>query len=147
MKRFLLASLAVVCVGLALATAQTINRSVQLSFDSNGLIGFSTQNAMFIPGKLHTNNSRTPTFSSFGTNPSPTGTDMAGEVVVGGGSTSGGTITFAQAYPSTPYCAGASNAVASPVAFYTSPNGIVVTHGERTAAYRFYYICVGARAS
>ena len=146
MKRFFLASLAVVCVGLALATAQTINRSVQLSFDSNGLIGFSTQNAMFIPGKLHTNNSASPTFSGFGTNPSPTGTDMAGEVTMNSGTITGGTITFRTAYPSTPYCTGASNSAASPVAFYTSPNGISVTF-TTNLAYRFYYICVGARAS
>ena len=146
MKRFFLASLAVVCVGLALATAQTINRSVQLSFDSNGLIGFSTQNAMFLPGKLHGNNQRTPSIASFGTSAAITGTDLAGEVVMGTSSNVGGTITFAQAYASTPYCNASGSGNATPLGVFTSPNGININYAMQIAAMRFYYICIGARA-
>jgi hypothetical protein len=147
MKRFLLASLAIVAIGLGLAAAQNITRSVQLSNDATGLVGFSSQNSMFVPNKIHGNRQQTFTVSSFGTNPSPTGTDLAGEVVIGGGSSSGGTITFSQAYPATPYCTATSSNSASPVGIRSSPNGIDVVYNTNATALRFYFICIGARAS
>ena len=146
MKRLLLASLAVICIGLGLSIAQTINKSVQLSLDPSGLIGFSSRNSIFIPNKVHGNASATPSIAGAGTTPTITGTDLAGEIQEGTGAVTGPTLTFAQAYTATPYCTGVGSSATSPVAFTVSPNGISVSHNESAARLRWYYTCIGARA-
>ena len=143
MKRFFLASLAVVCVGLALATAQTINRSVQLSNDSNGLIGFDTNQGVYFPRHVN-NKGGVPTFSSFGTSPTTTGSDTGGEIILGTSPGATGTMTFRQAFNATPYCT-ASASIATAVGVVPTPNGVTMLHSLTSGA-KIYYNCFGGNS-
>lgn len=153
MKRLLLASLAVVCVGLSLAVAQTINRSVQLSLDAGGMFPVSTPGGLFVPDRIHGNSTRTPTVANQATGNAITGTDLAGEIIEGTGANSATILTFTRPQLATPYCVGVSNAVATPVAMTTvSPNGFVASHssntftsGQQAAQLRIFYTCISAR--
>lgn len=145
-KRYLTTGLAVACLVLGAAAAQNIVKSVQLSQDPTGGMGVDALGGVFFPNHVSTAQPATPTVVGFGAGtPSITGTDSAGEVVEGTGAVTSGTLTFARAYNATPYCTGTSNAAATPVAFYSSPNGFNVAHPGTSVLMRFYYQCVGGR--
>ena len=86
MKRFLFQIAGFfLAVTLGLAVAQQINRSVQISQDPTGPIGFDNFLGTYFPGKLYTTNNQTsPTIHSCGTSPTlNVGTDTAGRAQFG----------------------------------------------------------------
>lgn len=151
MKKLFLAALGIVCLGLALATAQTVNRSIQLSLDPTGQIVVSTPGGVFFPDRVHGNSSRTPSVASNGSGTVLTGTDIAGEIVEGTGSITSSIVTFSRVQNATPYCTAVSNAVATPVALTSvSPAGFNAAHSANTQSaqatvLRIFYNCWSAR--
>ena len=131
---------ALLVLGLGWATAANINRSVQLSQDPSGPIGFDTQNSIYLPRHLN-NSSGPPTISSFGTGAAITGSDMGGEVILGTTPGATATITWRTAYVATPYCTG-NTTTATAIGLVPTPNGMTVL-SNAVAGAKLYYICVG----
>ncbi len=146
MKRLLLASLAVACLGISLGVAQNINKALQLSQDPSGAFGVDTVNSVFFPRHMVANDQLTPTVAAAAGTVTVTGTDLAGTITGGGASTSTVTLTFATAFSSgtTPRCVAQSrNPATSPLAATPSTN-VGFTVGSMGAAV-LDYICVGIR--
>ena len=139
MKRLILGLATILCLGLAVSIAQTINKSIQLSQDASGPIGFDTVNGVYFPAKINTAGSA-PTLGSFGTSP---GSDTAGEIIEGSNADTGGTLTFRTRYTGTPYCVVSSSAQATPVGAVPTPGGITITHASSTLSLKIEYICIG----
>lgn len=130
------AAFVLVVLGLGFAAAANITKSVQLSQDPSGPIGFDTQSSVYFP--RHVNNSGTkPSFWGCGTSAITDGTDTAGLVQEGTG-TVGGTaaascgLTFQTAFASTPYCTANSNSPATPIGVTATPNGVILQHVANT---------------
>lgn len=141
MKRLFTALVAVVAIGLAVATAQQVNRSVQISQDPSGPMGFDTRNGVYFPGNLLMSNNRTiPTIHSCGTSPNIAtfSNDSAGRASLGTSTTSCG-IYFAVAYASTPYCFTQAQSVTAVGIQPTAAGFIATTQPQAT----FSYFCIG----
>lgn len=99
-------------VGLALcagfAVAQNISKSVQLSQDASGLVGYDTSNNIYIPGHLNstTRGGPAPVLSACitGGTPSLTGTDFMGTIVAGTTASTSCVVTFGTAFVVAPNC-------------------------------------------
>lgn len=145
MKRILTYALGLLLfAGLSYAVAQNVTRSVQLSQDPSGPIGYDNLNGVYFPGKLYNSNNQTaPTAASCGTSPTLTGTSTGGSVVEGTGTVTTCTVVFAAAYPATPYCFGQSSGSATPVGASATPNGVVFSHVASAAAMKINYFCMG----
>ena len=143
MKRFLLGLATVICIGLGLAVAQNINRSIQLSQSPLGPINVDTVNGVYFPAKVNTSGSA-PTLAGGGTSASVSGSDTAGEISIGTGTTTTATITFRTAYTSTPYCTWGTSVLSS-AAGLVSPSGInfVWTSTGSATGSKLNYICIG----
>ena len=147
MRRSLwLPSALILGLGLALASAQNINKALQLSQDPTGAIGVDTNNNVYWPGHVLTVGPGTPVLTSCGASPTITGTDTEGTVV--GGGTVGATgcvITFNKAYLATPYCMLVSeNMGTSPPAYSASTTAITVSTTTVGAAV-MHYRCSGSK--
>lgn len=149
MRKLLFASLyALVVAGFGFAIAANITRSVQLSQDPSGPIGFDTQSSVYFP--THANNSGSaPLLQSCTTSSVIAGTDMGGVITEGTGASTGCSMNFRTAYASTPFCTASSANAASPVGVNASPNGVQFTHASNTPGaggpnwFYINYICVG----
>ena len=155
MKRLLATAGLVLALGLGLASAQNITRSIQGAQDPRGPIGWDTSNAMFFPGHINT-------FGQFTTQPSPSGgaggntscgTTTSNGAVLKVGSTdasgvvspqgTGCTIFFGSPFNLAPFCvvtpatatSGQSYAVAS------TTTGFTLSSAASGTAYN--YICIG----
>lgn len=146
MKRLLATAGLVLALGLGLASAQNITRSIQGAQDPRGPIGWDTSNAMFFPGHINA-------FGQFTTNPTPTSCGSGTPTVLTAGSTdaagiatppsTGCGIVFGSQYNSAPACiltpatatSGQSFAVA------TATTGFTMTSLVSGSAYN--YICIG----
>ncbi len=147
MKRFFLASLAIICLGLGLAVAQNVNKALQLSQDPTGAFGVDTNNNVYFPGHILTTGPTTkPALTTCGTSPSNVGTDTAGVVTEGTGGPTGCLITFNRAYLAAPYCITSLRIAtsASPISRAVYTTGIAITHLAGDSAV-YDYFCTGSR--
>ncbi len=144
MKRLLVALLAVSCIGISIPVAQNINKSVQLSQDPSGPIAFDNQNGVYFPGKIYNNNNQVaPIAAPCGTTPTIVGTSTAGLITEGSGATTTCAITFASAYPATPYCFAQTGTVGTPVGLTATPGGVAFSHSSSSTSLKFNYFCFG----
>lgn len=94
------------CAGFALA--QNINKSVQLSQDASGLVGYDSGNNIYLPAHLNstTRGSAAPVLSACITGGSPTltGTDFMGTIVAGTTASTSCVVTFGTAFVTAPNC-------------------------------------------
>ncbi len=154
MRRLFFASFyCLIVAGFGFAIAQTINRSVQLSQDGSGPIGFDTLNNVYFPAHVN-GQGQVPAITGCGTGAAlnANSTDFGGSVTEGTGTVSNTcTVTFRRAYLSTPFCVPSSSSnTATPVGLNATPNGIQFLHQNISAATNGWmtinYICVGGRA-
>lgn len=143
MKRYLWQITVGLLLALAgLAAAQTINRSVQLSQDPSGPIGFDTSNNVYFPQHILSNTPSSPAITC-GTTPTLLGTDTTGRVTTG---TSAATcvVTFSQAYLQAPNCIFSWEDL-SPQIFATSTTAYTITFQSSTTTKHFDYFCTGQK--
>ena len=147
MRKYLLPSALILLLGLGAAFAQVLTKSIQLSQDPSGPLGFDTYYGVYFPGHIISSAGRPiPTVSSGGTNtPSITGTDTAG-VVTMGTSAASASVTFGTAYVSAPWCAvtwQATGSTATPTSYSPATTGIIITQGA-TGSNKVNYFCTSA---
>lgn len=138
MKRYLLPSALILALGLGFAWAQSITRSVQLSQDPTGPIGYdySAKNVYF-PGHILFNSNSTPAVSACSTG-SVVGTDAVGRITPGSAVTTC-TLTFTTAYNSNPACVVAPQGSATFPTYTTTATGITIS--VLATATTYSYIC------
>ena len=145
MKRFFLAFTTIICVGLGLAIAQTLNRSLQLSQSPLGPINVDTANSVYFPTHVNTT-ARPPTFTvgTCGTSPTIVGGDLAGTITEGTGSVSACSLNWQTAYTNAPFCVASSNSPTTPVGITAvTPGGITFSHTATSVSIPINYICMG----
>lgn len=144
-RRLLGPSAIVLALGLAFASAQNITKSVQLSQDGTGLVGYDTVNGVYFPGHIlsTTNGSPAPSITATcGTSGQTiTGTDFAGTVTVGSSVTTSCPITFGQVYNTAPTCVVATmTGILASLSWVTTVTGLTVTQAS-TANNKIAYVC------
>lgn len=146
MKKYLLPTLLVLGLGLGLAYAQNITKSVQLSQDGTGTIGYDTSNGVYFPGHILSTVRGSPaptvTGATCGTTaPAITGTDFAGTVTIGSVATTSCVVTFGTAFVTAPTCVvSPKSTILAAFSFATSTTALTVTQTS-TASNTFTYIC------
>ena len=105
MKRYLLPSALILAFGLALAGAQTITKSLQVTQDPRSPVGLDASNNAYFPAHVLMGGSQTvaPTTATCGSGGSPgvVGTDNAGVVTEGAGTGAG--VTACTIYFNKPF--------------------------------------------
>lgn len=134
---------ATLVISVGLATAQNINRSVQLSQDPTGVFNVDSSNNLFFPKHWNTGDQSAPAVSGFGSAPTPSGSDAAGSVFISAGNPTSGQIKFAQAYTSTPYCTASSTSNVTPVGIIATPQGLLFSFLALGPNAMIFYNCVG----
>lgn len=131
MKRFALPLLALLAIGLGSVAAQNITKSVQLSQDGSGPIGFDTNNNVIFPAHIN-NSGSVPTLGGTGCGTATiAGSDSAGRL--NGSATTGNgaalcSINFRQPFATTPFCvATTQNPATSPLAYNVVATGLNLT--------------------
>lgn len=146
LRTYLLPCLLVLACLVASALAQNITRSVQLSQDSSGTIGYDTTGGVYFPGHILSTVRVAPaptvTGATCGTTaPAITGTDFAGTVTVGTSATTSCVVTFGTAYVTAPTCVvSPKSTILAAFSFATSTTALTVTQTS-TANNTFTYIC------
>ena len=148
MKKYLLPSALILVLGLGIALAQNITKSVQLSQDPTGPIGYDTNNNVYFPGHiLSTGVAGIPTVSApVGTAPTilAGSTDFIGQITGGSATNTTASITFKTAFAAAAKCLLVqSGGSASTLAYNTATTGINITSNLGTGV--FNYLCSGAR--
>lgn len=142
MRKLLLSLAALLAIGLGFAAAQNITKSVQLSQDPTGQIGYDTNNNVYFPAKVLTTG-RTPTLSGGISGGTVTGSAFGG-IITGVTGSSAGALTFGTAFLAQPYCVATStNTATSPIAYNTVATGINFT--TWTGALTAMYVCTGSK--
>lgn len=145
LNRYLLPILAALAIGLGGVAAQNITKSVQLSQDGSGPIGFDTNNNVYFPAHVNSSGS-VPSLGGTGCSTATiTGSDSAGRLV-GAAATGNGaalcSIVFNKPYVATPNCvATTQNPGTSPLAYNVVPTGLNLT--TITGAVTVNYVCQG----
>lgn len=145
MRKYLLPSFLILAFGLALATAQNITKSVQLSQDGTGTIGYDTSNGVYFPGHILSTvrGGPAPTITSAcGTSgQSVTGTDFSGQITIGSSVTTTCPLTFGTVYNTAPTCvASPASGVLASFSYVSATTGLTFTQTS-TANNRITYIC------
>lgn len=144
MRKHLLPSALILAFGLSVGIAQNITKSVQLSQDPSGPIGFDTNSNVYFPAHQLTTGPGTPVLSACGTGGVVTGTDTEG-FVAGETGAGGCVITFSKAYLATPYCMVASeNPGTTPIAYSASTTAITIS-GTNVGAAVIHWRCSGSK--
>ena len=143
LRKYLLPSGLSLLFGLSLALAQSVTKSVQLSQDPSGPIGFDTSNGVYFPGHILSSATGTPSITGTGT-PTLVGTDTAGLITMGASATTA-TAVFAKAYQSVPWCVvtwqAPEGGTASPIGYTLATTSIALTQGA-TSTNKINYICM-----
>lgn len=146
MRKYLLPSLLILALGLIAATAQNITKSVQLSQDPLGTIGYDTSGGVYFPAHI-LSNTRVGPAPTVGTTcgttgQSVTGTDFGGEITVGSSVTTSCPLTFGTVYVTAPTCVVApkTGLIATTFSWVTAVTGLTVTQAS-TANNHITYIC------
>ncbi len=154
MKRIFATAGLVLALGLGLASAQNITRSLQGSQDPRGPVGWDTSNAMFFPGHINA-------FGQMTTNPTPSGgvigaacgSAAAATTIVSGASTDAAgilnplsttcSVIFGSQYTSAPACivAPATATSGQSFAISTATTGFNLTSLVSGTIYQ--YVCIG----
>ncbi len=145
LRKYLLPSALILAFGIALAVAQNITKSVQMSQDPRGPISLDASNNTYFPAHVLTRGPGTPVLTSCGTTPSIVGTDTGG-IITEGTTALGCTVTFNKAYAATPYCVvvgQTGSGFVSPVSWVASTVNFVLTHSTASSLL-LNYICVGS---
>src|ERR1017187_9023013 len=108
MRKYLLPSALVLALGLSFAWAQSITKSVQLSQDATGKIGYDTKDGVYFPGHVlsRTDVRPAPVLTACITGGSPTlvGTDFMGTITAGSSASTSCVVTFGTAFVTAPNC-------------------------------------------
>jgi len=107
MRRILTPILLILGLSIGLVYAQNVTKSVQLSQDPSGPIGFDTLLNTYFQGHILITPSvrPVPTITSCGTgSPTVAGTDVAGKITTGSGASTSCVLTFGTAYVTAPAC-------------------------------------------
>lgn len=124
--------------GWALAQNGNITKSIQLSQDGTGPIGFDQTNNVFFPRKvLFPSTATTPVLSGCGTTPTIVGNDVVGKLTTGSAATTC-TITFSQAYIVAPACFLQTQGSATQPTYTTSTTAITVTVDIASTVYNYF---------
>lgn len=143
MKRYLAPVALILALGLGVALAQNITKSIQLS-QQPGVIGMDTGNNVYFPAHVLSLGKAPAVSSCGGGSPAITGTDFGGVITMGTSAT-GCTLTFAKAYVATPWCVVTSQtSTATPVAYTPSLTTLTETQVS-TSSNLVNYICIGAQ--
>lgn len=135
-------------LGIGFAGAQTINKALQLSQDSQGAFGVDTTNNVYFPGHiLNTGNAQaaSTTVAADVGSPTVTGSDVAGVIVMGTSAT-GVNLVFGRAYATTPTCLVSwqgNQSTATPMAYSPAATAIHITQGS-TSSNKVAYICTSS---
>lgn len=146
MKKLLTSIVLVFGLVCGFAYAQNITKSVQLSQDGTGTIGYDTSNGVYFPGHILSTVRGSPaptvTGATCGTTaPAITGTDFAGTVTVGTSATTSCVVTFGTAFVTAPTCVvSPKSTILAAFSFATSTTALTVTQTS-TASNTFTYIC------
>lgn len=146
MKRLFLDTLLILGLALGLAFAQNITKSVQLSQDGTGLVGYDILNNIYLPNHLLSTTRGGPpptvTGSTCGTTaPSVTGTDYAGVITVGTSATTSCVLTFGTAFVTAPTCLlTPKSAILAALSYATSTTALTITQTS-TANNTIAYLC------
>lgn len=143
MKKLLLTIGLVLGLGLSLATAQNLTKSLQGSQDPRGPVPMDSSNNIYLP--YHLNSAGQPTAPSFpggvGNACVNTCTDLAGQVSTGSAATTL-TVQFGQAYNYAPACILQEQAGTTAPTFTTTTTEINATVVASSKTYN--YLCLGA---
>lgn len=137
-KKYLLPSALILAIVGGVALAQNVTKSVQLSQDSSGPIGFDTNSNTYFPNKFLFPKTASPVITSCGTTPTIVGNDTVGKITTGSGATTC-TITFTQAYAVAPACILAPQGNLNFPTYTTSTTAITATVDVASTVYN--YIC------
>ncbi len=149
MRKYLLPSALILVLGLGFAIAQNITKSVQLSQDASGPIGYDTQGNVYFPAHILATNglwgaptvhTDTGTAATIDAN----ATDFSGTVT--GSANSGAVqVVMSKAYLATPHCVVTSQLIAttSPIVYNLVATGINIT--SAFGAQVVNYVCSGAK--
>lgn len=142
MKKTLIGLFAVLCLGLSLAFAQNVTKSIQLSQDGSGPIGYDTNGASYFPGHINSNNrvGLPPVLSGCGTAPSFTGSDTALRLTTGSAATTC-TVTFGVAHVTAPACVITPQGAAVQPTYTVSATAIAMTVDVASTVYNI--VCMG----
>jgi hypothetical protein len=142
MKKYLLPVLLILGLACSLSFAQVITRSIQLSQDPTGAIGFDNNLGAYFPGHIHSPGrpSALPALSSCGTTPSFTGSDTAMRLTTGSAATTC-TITFGTAYIVAPACVITPQGAAVQPTYTVSNTAISMTVDVASTVYNI--VCIG----
>lgn len=145
MKKYLLPSLLILALAGSLSLAQNITKSIQLSQDGSGPIGYDTNGASYFPGHINSTSrvGAPPTVGTCGTSPTVVGSDNSGKVTTGSTATTACTLTFGVAFVVAPACI-ITTAVtnAGPLFVSTTTTTAVFNYASATSAV-ISYICIG----
>ncbi len=146
MKKLLLPSLLVLLGLVAFAGAQTVNRSIQLSQDPTGPVGYdAVQGGTYFPGHINsaTRVGPPPSVGTCGTTPSVVGSDNAGKITTGSSATTACTLTFGTVFAVAPACMLSTTVTnAGPLFIATTTTTAVLNYASATSAV-ISYICIG----
>lgn len=146
MKKYLAPVGLILACFLASALAQNITKSVQLSQDPSGLVGYDTSNNVYFPNHILSTirggPAPTVTGSTCGTTaPAITGTDFAGVVTVGTSATTSCVITFGTPFVTAPTCVlTPKSAILAALSYATSTTALTITQTS-TANNTIAYMC------
>jgi hypothetical protein len=144
MRKYLLPSLLILAGLCALAWAQTVTKSVQLSQDPTGLVGYDTNNGVEFPGHINSTPRGTPAnvpvLSTCGTAPSFTGSDNALRLTTGSAATTC-TVTFGVAFVTAPACVITPQGAAVQPTYTVSATAISMTVDVASTVYNI--VCMG----
>lgn len=138
MRRYLLPSLLILACFIGVALSQNITKSVQLSQDPLGTIGYDTTDNVYLPRKLlFPSTVRTPVLTGCGTSPSIVGNDVVGKFTTGSAATTC-TLTFSQAFIVAPACFLQTQGSATQPTYTTSTTAITVTVDIASTVYNYF---------
>lgn len=142
MKRYLLPSILILALAASVGFAQNITKSVQLSQDGSGPIGYDTNGASYFPGHINstTRVGARPVLTSCGTAPSFTGTDTALRLTTGSAATTC-TVTFGVPFVVAPACVITPEGAAVQPTYTASITAIAMTVDVASTVYNI--ICMG----
>lgn len=142
MKRYVLPSILILALAASVGFAQNITKSVQLSQDGSGPIGYDTNGASYFPGHINstTRVGARPVLTSCGTAPSFTGTDTALRLTTGSAATTC-TVTFGVPFVVAPACVITPEGAAVQPTYTVSITAIAMTVDVASTVYNI--ICMG----
>jgi len=141
MKKYFAPVALILGLTLGLAFAQNITKSIQLSQDPSGPIGFDSSNNSYFPKHINATGP-SPAVGTCGTSPSVAGSDNAGKITTGSTATTACTLTFQTAFNTAPACVMATAVTnAGPTFVATTTTTATFNYASATSIV-FSYVCM-----